>query len=131
MKPIKFNNWKEMYDKIVEEGCDLYSPSEELYVFGYNDSGSIAYYSIDNKEAKELSESAIVDDEYWGAYLGVGGYINDIGDDYEELWIQGKQYEEREDNHAFMFCKELYKFEWYDTEEYQVEVTKNNNSSIN
>ena len=125
MKPIKFNNWKEMYDKIVEEGCDLYSPSEELYVFGYNDSGSIAYYGIDNKEAIELSERAIVDNEYWGAHLGVGGYINDIGDDYEELWIQGKQYEEREDNDAFLFCNELYKLEWYDTREYQVEVTRN------
>ncbi len=57
---------------------DYYNPITEQYVFLYNDNNSIAVYSnIDEAEAQKLSALANETDEYWGAFLGVGGYIYD------------------------------------------------------
>lgn len=44
---------------------DLYSPKAEIYVFGYNDSGSIATYHITEKDAMELSDLANKNDDLW------------------------------------------------------------------
>ena len=123
MKPIKFNSWEEMYNAVVMDDIDLYSPEARMYVFHYNAYGSLAYYDVDENEAKELAEQAM-DENYWGAYLGVGGYILDIGDDYEKLWEQNRHYEERDDNSACWFCKDYYNCTWYDTKDYTEEVTK-------
>ena len=77
---MKFNNGKEMLD-YIQDGFDLYSPSEQLYIFLYNGYGSIAYYYISNEEAAELRQTH----EYWGASLGPGGRIVDTEDYYKEV----------------------------------------------
>ena len=116
MERIKFNSWKEMYDYLLNDG-DLYSPETETYVFGYNMYGSIAYYSLDEDEVRNLVNEC-GNDEYWSGYLGVGGWICDIGKDYEMLWEEEKQYDENDDNSAYWFCLENYEHEWYDTNDY-------------
>lgn len=73
---MKFNSSKEMLD-CIQEGKDFYNPTLELYVFKYNETGSLAYYNIDNEQAKELSRVAKEADEYWGSFLGAGGRIVD------------------------------------------------------
>lgn len=73
---MKFNSAQEMLD-VIKKGTDLYNPNTNTYVFVYSDAGSIAYYRIDNEEAKELERKAREADEYWGAFLGPGGWIVD------------------------------------------------------
>lgn len=124
MKPIKFNNGREMYDYLVKSPKgDLYSPSYGTYVFGYNDCGSIAYYSIDVNEAKDLANKCKeYGEKYWNAFLGLGIYICDIGKDYEELWKMGTrmEYNPNEENNAYWFCEECYMYDdWYDTNDYE------------
>ena len=79
---MKFTNGKEMLRKLQD--TDLYCPSEGIYVFLYNDRGSIAYYYISEDEARKLSEQAKESDEYWGAFLGPGGWVVDFPEDDEE-----------------------------------------------
>ena len=76
---MTFNNGKEMLD-YIQSGKDLYSPSEQLYIFLYGLYGSIAYYYISNEEAAELRQT----NEYWGASLGPGGWVIDTEDWYKE-----------------------------------------------
>lgn len=72
----KFRSASSFLEKIEEN--DYYNPITEQYVFLYNDNNSIAVYSnIDEAEARKLSALANETDEYWGAFLGVGGYIYD------------------------------------------------------
>ena len=78
---MTFNNGKEMLD-YIQSGKDLYSPSEQLYIFLYNGYGSIAYYYISNEEAEELRQT----DEYWGASLGPGGKVVDTKDYYKDYY---------------------------------------------
>ena len=73
---MKFNSAAEML-KFIQDGNDLWSPSEELYIFVYNEDGAICTYNIDLTEAKELSLKAELHDEYWSAFLGWGGSIYD------------------------------------------------------
>lgn len=73
---MKFNSAEEMLE-FIQDGNDLWSPSEELYVFVYNEDGAVCTYSIDLTEAKELSLKAELYDEYWSAFLGWGGSIYD------------------------------------------------------
>ena len=73
LEKIPFSSGKEMLDAI-QAGADLYSPTEGLYVFLYNGSGSICtYHGIDLEEAKELERKARQNEEYWGAFLGSQG----------------------------------------------------------
>ena len=73
---MRFESGKEMLDCIYD--TDLYNAEKEIYVFQYNEVGSIACYNISNKEAEKLRElSKENDGEYWGAFLGIGGYIYD------------------------------------------------------
>ena len=66
---IKFDSPEEMLETI-QSGTDLYNSENELYVFGYNDAGSICVYdNIDEEQAAELKTK----EEYWGAYLGWRG----------------------------------------------------------
>ena len=98
---MTFNSAKEMLE-YIQEGNDLYNQNIETYVFVYSDAGSIAYYSIDNDHAKELSQTAKEYNEYWGAFLGCGGYIVDDpdSDSYREgretnlEWCEGCYMEE-------------------------------------
>lgn len=81
---MKFNSGKEMLDYILD-GHDLYSSSTATYVFAYNDLGSIAVYGeIFEDEANELHWKANDSDEYWGAFLGIGGMIYDSVEYIEE-----------------------------------------------
>ena len=77
-----FNNAKEMY-KLICDGFDLYNVNTGAYVFLYSDKGSIAVYSFDLNYAKILSSRAVETEEYWGAALGIGGYIYENGSDME------------------------------------------------
>ena len=71
----KFSSANDMLEKL--KANDYYNHITEEYVFTYNDRDSIAVYNIDKDEAKKLSKQAKENDEYWGAFLGPGGYIYD------------------------------------------------------
>lgn len=74
---MKFNSAKEIL-KFINDNHDLYSPKAEIYVFRYNEAGSIATYHISPEKATELSNKVRnSNDEYWGAFLGTGGSIWD------------------------------------------------------
>ena len=106
---MKFNNGKEMLDYLYS-GLDLYSPSEELYIFEYNDCGSIAYYSIDNETADKLRKT----NEYWGASLGPGGWIVDSKRYYEENpeeYVEGRECAED-------FCNSYYMLDDWEEADY-------------
>ena len=85
---IIFTSAKEMLDTI-QNGTDLYNPNLQIYVFVYNIAGSIAYYNIDINEASELARQSEESDEYWGAFLGRGGYI--IDDPSSEFYEPGDE----------------------------------------
>lgn len=72
---MTFKNGAELYDAVAE--TDLYNDEKCLYVFLYNDLGSICVYDIQNEEALNLEEKSKVNNEYWGAFLGAGGAIFD------------------------------------------------------
>lgn len=85
---MKFATAEQMLE-FINDGNDLYSPKAEIYVFGYNDAGSIATYSISEEEAKRLSNRVKSGDEdYWSAFLGVGGEIWD--DPSHECYKEGQ-----------------------------------------
>ena len=73
---MKFNNEKEMYDFIVG-GSDLYNAKTGQYVFVYNDNGAFCEYILEEECAKKVAAKAVRNDEYWGAFLGIGGNIYD------------------------------------------------------
>lgn len=78
-KVLSFKNGTEMLN-CVQEG-DLYSPSTGTYVFEYNEEGAIATYDISLDEAENLIRKANESDDYWGAFLGIGGTIYDAFDE--------------------------------------------------
>lgn len=77
-KTISFASGQEMYDYITTPAAgleyDLYNSELQLYVFLYNETGSICVYEgIDREEATELAKKARDKSEYWGAFLGWKG----------------------------------------------------------
>lgn len=65
--PIKFNTVADMLD-YIRSGHDLYSPSEQTYVFEYNDMGSICvYYHISEEKAEELDATG----DWWSSSLSL------------------------------------------------------------
>lgn len=107
---MKFNSGKEMLD-YIQSGKDLYSPSEQLYIFEYNDCGSIAYYYISNEQAAELRKT----NEYWGASLGPGGWIIDSKEYYEE---NSDMYDEHDEYYPEDFCNEYYMLDDWEEADY-------------
>lgn len=107
---MKFNSAQQMLD-YINSNHDLYSPKAEIYVFNYNEAGSIATYRITEDEAKVLSEKIKNgDEEYWAALLGVGGSIWD--DPSHECYKEGQ-------TSNLGRCEELLEFEdWILTEHY-------------
>ena len=97
---MKFNSAQEMLDVIVKEENDLYNPNTETYVFVYSDCGSICYYSIDKEHAKKLAKLKEETGEYWGAFLGPGGWI--VDDPSHELYDEG-------DETPLDWCENYYK----------------------
>lgn len=86
---MEFKNGAEMYSAI--ESCDLYNEDKELYVFLYNDAGAVCVYDITKEMAAGLRQKSNEANEYWGAFLGVGGRIYDnpmdfCDDHYGGIW---------------------------------------------
>lgn len=108
---MKFDNAKEMLD-YINDNHDLYSRKAEKYVFNYNEDGSICTYDITEDEANELVKQAKAINEYWGAFLGIGGKIFD---DVSCGYYQDGQMSNLE------CCEELIRYEdWIDTKQYPV-----------
>ena len=107
---MKFNTAEEMLEHLGH--YDLYSKSECLYVFDYNDMGSIVIYSIVPEEAKELTQKSEKYGDYWGAFLGPGGHIYDSKEYFEE---HGYEYNPDEDYINIDWCNDhLYITDWED-----------------
>lgn len=105
---MKFDSAKQMLD-YIQEGNDLYNPRLEVYVFVYSDAGSIAYYNISVDEAKELERRSREADEYWGAFLGPGGWI--VDDPSSDFYTEGRKTN-------LDWCEAAYKEDgWMDTRE--------------
>lgn len=93
---IKFNNAAEM-EKAVRMSHDLYNEKNGIYVFLYNEKGSICYYRLSNADAMKTADTVRESEEHsWSSVLGPGGYILDdpeviegfFRDNYrEEGWV--------------------------------------------
>lgn len=101
---MKFSNDNELLSYLQNSG-DLYSAEAEIYAFCYNNRGAIAYYNVPKKEALRLASKAKVHNEYWSAFLGVGGVIIEP-DNYE--WF---------DNPSDTVLEEWIRYDWIDTRE--------------
>lgn len=75
---MKFKTARQMLDYINSDH-DLYSPKAEIYVFNYNEVGSICTYDIDKNEAYVIADDAKnnLGEASWSACLGMGGSIWD------------------------------------------------------
>ena len=73
---IQFESADKMMETLHHYGA-LYNIDTDDYVFIYNDCGSIAVYDIEPTEAIDLQRQGWEAGEYWGAFLGVGGWIYD------------------------------------------------------
>ena len=74
---MKFNSAEKILN-FIQAGNDLWSPSTNVYAFVYNEEGAICTYNISCEEAVELSQqSKEHNNEYWSAFLGLGGCIYD------------------------------------------------------
>lgn len=82
---MKFQSAEQMLKYITDVG-DLYSEKAEIYIFNYNEAGSVCTYNIDREQAAQLSNEVNNSKEnYWAAFLGVGGQIwDDPTSDYYE-----------------------------------------------
>lgn len=106
IEKLKFKKWEDMY-KLLISGTDLYNPKTGCYVFSYNDAGALCYYKLKMDEVLDLIEQSKRDGEYWGAYLGTGGYVLD-----DMNYRNGfKKYLQP----SFDFCKNNYTDEWVKT----------------
>lgn len=99
---MRFKSPQEMYD-FVADGDDIYSPSAEMYIFLYNDTGSLCAYRMSLEEAKSLQSRCVNEDDCWSDFLGPGGLIYDTLD-YEEKPVYDKAIED--------LCAPLYKEQW-------------------
>ena len=102
---MKFGNAKELLNYLQYDG-DLYSAEAEIYAFCYNDRGAISYYYIIEKEASKLADEAREADEYWAAFLGVGGRIIEPEEESYE-WFE---------NPEETVMENWVQYEWEDTE---------------
>ncbi len=93
----------------VVRNTDLYDPVNGIYLFCYNDVGSICEYDVDREEALELAALADSASEYWGSLLGPGGHIYDDPsyEYYEDCQVSNHDY-----------CDEYYKADWYSCDEW-------------
>ncbi len=95
-----------MLSAIKDSELDLYNKEAGLYVWKYNDVGSIAYADLFEEDAEELREKAAECDECWSAFLG-GGEADIVDDpDYEDF--------EEGDYSNLDWCNQNYEGEWED-----------------
>ena len=90
----------------ITSGTDLYAPELGLYVFLYNDRGAIAYYYIREQTAIGLETKSRESEEYWGAFLGPGGWICDPADECDAYGVTNID-----------FCNVYYSDVWIPTED--------------
>ncbi len=107
--------------KRIQSGTDLYNPEKKLYVFCYNEEGSICVYHIDNDRAAELAKEAKEAGEYWGALLGPGGAIYD---DPESTYYRAEQ------GSNIDWCRDEYGGEWIDTNKYLDTLPKKDDAAV-
>ena len=98
---MKFLTGSQMLNQIGLS--DLYSREKGIYVFEYNNCGSIAYYYLTTKVMEELKRKAEITGECISGLLGVGGYICD-DPSYEDF--------EEGDYSNLDWCNENYDGEW-------------------
>lgn len=98
---MTFSNGKEMLDYL--DCSDLYNKETGQYVFLYSDCGSICEYAIPPEEADQLRKLKEEDGEYWGAHLGIGGYIYD---DPSHVLYEAGNYSNLD------WCNDNYQGEW-------------------
>lgn len=123
---IKFNSAEEMLKMLTENSTDLYNLQEEIYLFGYNDRGSICEYSVDQKLAEKCAKEAGAD-YYWGGILPSGGAIYD-----GKEWYKDNPDEAAHDfpdgiikDKALEYCKEAYTLDgWMTLEEFTKGLTE-------
>ena len=120
---LKFKSGKEMYDYICE-GNDIYSKSERVYAFIYNDAGAICTYYLNEENVAELVKKSKQHDEYWGAFLGWKG--SEILDDFKYDNDEYRYSEDWEKNKLYLkpsldFCEETYNVtDWVDCKDVTV-----------
>lgn len=118
VKIQKFNSGREMYEFLCS-GKDLYSKNKMSYIFEYNDAHALCHYCLDSEAVCEILRKKDAN-EYWGAYLGIGGGIMDASDydneDYrysENPWKRMLYLRP-----SIEYCMEMYKVnDWVDTED--------------
>lgn len=122
---MMFKNGKEMFD-YVSGGNDLYSPSEGIYIFVYNDADALCYYYLDYDEVLQILIKRGNSDEYWGAYLGGGGHILDESeyDDDEHRYSDNEEMRDLYLQPSYDFCNRNYEHDWIDTEDVTIDFLK-------
>lgn len=73
---MKFNTGKEMYE-YLKKGHDLYNAEIGIYVFLYNENGSLYVYNLTMDHAARLCKKARENHEKWSHFLGADGEIYD------------------------------------------------------
>ena len=101
-----FSSAEEMLSAIQDDE-DFYNVTTGVYVFNYNEVGSVCYYTLSMKEAETLQTNSLLVnnhgdlyvEEYWGGQLGWGGLI------YDDISYKG-----RNPNHRtnLDFCKDCF-----------------------
>lgn len=105
---------------VLQTGSDLYNKDDGIYVFVYNESGSIATYNIGVKRASELNRGSVETCEYWSGQLSFGGLIYD-DPSYADFNPNKKSNLE--------WCNENYKGDWTYTGK-QAQLKNSNNAAL-
>ena len=107
MEEIKFISPEHMLD-VICDGQDLYCPEKGMYIYLYNDSGSVCFNTgITETDARELEDKAHKKDEYWSAYMTDAG---EVIDSPEYLANNG---EEVEGDPRLEFFGEIWEYTFY------------------
>ena len=123
MEEIKFETPEKMLE-VLASGSDLYNPKLEMYIFSYNDLGSICVYTqISEQYAKELSRQTLegMEGSYWGSFLGYK---------HSAIYDTLEWYKENEKEYDGLptpldICKSLYRETgWATTENFELALTK-------
>lgn len=119
---MKFENGKQMHDYLCS-GRDLYSKSQGIYAFLYNDADAICIYNLNPEEVVKLIEDSEEYKDYWGAFLGwKSSAILDDGNYDEYRYVEDEEKRKLYLKPTLDFCEEIYMVEdWMDTDDVTVE----------
>ena len=104
---MRFNSGKEMLDKIKVEERDLYNKDSCLYVWVYNDVGSIGYGYVWPEDVDKMRALSKETGEYWGAFINAFSQSWVVDDPDCEDYKEG-------DYSNLDFCNDKYEGEWED-----------------